>query len=606
VLQLRNSIIWRLILWFLLLSLIPIGVVIVFVQRQVRQSTSDLELQNLSENARLLAAQIDLQPARAQDILQEFSKNNQVAFVLRKDGTYFAHPNPDNVGNPASYILSPDIIKQIVEHTNGSINNIDGGQLIGYQYVESQDATVVIIADSNTITNRLDELSRSVTIQLVVSLVITSLAGGAAILTILTPLLRLAEYADALGSGNLDLQFDGTYLEGELATLSNSLTSMASRIRELVNSLEHRAKERTTELAQRTEELEIEHERVGRRAGQLQAISDVAHAITSVQDVDLLLPNITTLISERFGFYHVGVFLVDDKKEFAILRAANSEGGQRMLMRGHKLKVGEVGIVGFVAKTGNSRIALDTEADAVFFHNPDLPDTHSELALPLKIGEKIIGVLDVQSTQPKAFIEEDIEVLNTLADQVAVAIQNAVLFGQTHQALERAEQAYKQFVLHEWGRFINKSPILGYRYSESKLAPITQLSDAPEVEIASKIGKKEESHETLAIPIKSHGEVIGVIGVNAENRNRSWTEDEVAIVQAAADRVSLALESARLLQEAQRRAAKERTISEITSHITASTNMDNILQTAAEELGRIITGSEIVIQFQTTTDGQEQ
>jgi sensor histidine kinase regulating citrate/malate metabolism len=141
VLQLRNSIIWRLILWFLLLSLIPIGVVIVFVQRQVRQSTSDLELQNLSENARLLAAQIDLQPARAQDILQEFSKNNQVAFVLRKDGTYFAHPNPDNVGNPASDTLSPDIIKQIVEHTNGSINNIDGGQLIGYQYVELQIAT---------------------------------------------------------------------------------------------------------------------------------------------------------------------------------------------------------------------------------------------------------------------------------------------------------------------------------------------------------------------------------------------------------------------------------------------------------------------------------
>jgi len=152
---------------------------------------------------------------------------------------------------------------------------------------------------------------------------------------------------------------------------------------QLRDSLELRVTERTTEL-------EI-------RATQLQAIASVARAIASVQDIDVLLPDITKLVSQQFGFYHVGIFLLDDKKENAVLRAANSQGGKVMLDSKHQLKLDANSIVGYTTSRGEPRIALDVGTDAVFFDNPNLPETRSEMALPLRVGENVIGALDVQS-----------------------------------------------------------------------------------------------------------------------------------------------------------------------------------------------------------------
>ena len=162
------------------------------------------------------------------------------------------------------------------------------------------------------------------------------------------------------------------------------------------------------------------------RARQFEAISQVVRAISSIQDLETLLPQITKVISEQFNIYHAGIFLLDDNREFAVLRAANSEGGKKMLAREHKLAVGQTGIVGFVTATGQPRIASDVGTDAVFFDNPDLPNTHSEIALPLRYAGQIIGALDVQSTKSNAFNQDDIEILITLADQVATAIKNTL------------------------------------------------------------------------------------------------------------------------------------------------------------------------------------
>ena len=184
----------------------------------------------------------------------------------------------------------------------------------------------------------------------------------------------------------------------------------------------------TTNLEQRigarTLELERANQQVQARAARLQIISEISHEITSNVDQQPkeLLNRITRLISEKLGFYHVGIFLLDENREFAVLRAANSEGGQRMLNRRHQLKVGGIGIVGYVSQGGRPRIALDTGSDAVFFNNPDLPKTRSEIALPLKYGPTIIGVLDVQSTLPSAFNDEDTNLLSTLTDQIAIVI----------------------------------------------------------------------------------------------------------------------------------------------------------------------------------------
>jgi GAF domain-containing protein len=212
---------------------------------------------------------------------------------------------------------------------------------------------------------------------------------------------------------------------------------MTTRLREILESLEKRVEARTSELL-------VANEKNERRAKQFESIAQVSRTISSTENLDNLLAHITTVINHEYGFYHVGIFLVDDQNQYASLRATNSDGGLIMLRRGHRLKVGEQGIVGFVTSRGEPRIALNVGQDAVFFNNPDLPETRSELALPLKLGGTILGALDLQSMDVNAFSQEDVSVLSILADQVAIAIQNARSAEQAQRALIEAGIATKQ------------------------------------------------------------------------------------------------------------------------------------------------------------------
>jgi len=191
-----------------------------------------------------------------------------------------------------------------------------------------------------------------------------------------------------------------------------------------------------------------------RRNVQLQATTELSRAIAQIHDPGILLPRVTHLISQHFGFYQAGIFLIDQPSGYAVLRAASSPGGQKMLERQHKLRVGSEGIVGYVTGTGQPRIALDVGIDAVHAKTPELPETRSEMAVPLRVADEIIGALDVQSTQAAAFSQEDIAVLTSLADQISIAIQNAQLFQQTQAALTEAEIAYRRYLRDEWDRFL--------------------------------------------------------------------------------------------------------------------------------------------------------
>src|SRR5258706_5887444 len=181
---------------------------------------------------------------------------------------------------------------------------------------------------------------------------------------------------------------------------------MADDLQGLITGLEQRVEERTSDLATRSKELESANIRIQRRAAQFEALAQVTQTITAIRDLQQLLPRITTVISENFGFYHVGIFLLDEINQFAVLSAANSEGGTRMLERHHRLRVGEEGIVGYVAATGKPHIAMDVGEDAVYFNNPELPDTHSEMALPLISKTIIVGALNIQAIEIGAFTSE--------------------------------------------------------------------------------------------------------------------------------------------------------------------------------------------------------
>ena len=371
-----------------------------------------------------------------------------------------------------------------------------------------------------------------------------------------------------------------------------------SELEDLTSRLEQRVEERTAEL-------EAANLQTSERAAQLQTITQLSEGIAQLQDLNDIFPTATRLISERFGFYHVGIFLVDQNHEYAILQAANSEGGKRMLDRRHRLKFG-IGVVGVAAQSGQPRIALDVGADAVFFDNPDLPNTRSEAALPLKSRGKTIGVLDVQSTEAGAFTHEDLQVLTTLANQVSISLENARLLTETRSALAQIQEVYNEYTRAEWSRTVANIEQPGVRYRTGRVEIMESTLHSPEVSAAVEQGEivadhpngSEERRPTVAIPVKLRGEVIGVLQIESNDASREWEQDEVGLVAAVAERAAVAMENARLFQEARRRAAKEHAISEATARIGSALNIENILHVTAEELERVLGGSEIVIQLE--------
>lgn len=332
------------------------------------------------------------------------------------------------------------------------------------------------------------------------------------------------------------------------------------------------------------------------RARRLNAITETSQTISQIRDLDTLLPVVTRQISERFDFYHVGIFLFSLDKVFVELIAANSDGGKEMLENGHKLEVGQVGVVGRVAAEKKPRVALDVGQDAVYFDNPYLPETHSEMALPLMIGKEIIGVLDVQSKQKNIFSKEDTEVFGSLANQVAIAINNARQVEATQAALEEARSLTQEYVREAWEKLHqSQEKRLGYRFVNNAAFPIHETSELASTDKPYKI----------EFPVVVHSEEIGVIKLHlTEEDYKKITRSDENLLAAIGERAGLALESARLLDETQKRAQREALVSNISAKIGASIRMDNIIQTTLRELGDALDVSEVTFQLTSAKDGE--
>jgi GAF domain-containing protein/HAMP domain-containing protein len=448
----------------------------------------------------------------------------------------------------------------------------------------------VDIAADNIVQEERRILFQSIVIFLVV-LLLGILLGYPAGNALARPLARLAEGTRAFASGNFGERV-AVETKDEIGDLANTFNGMAGEIQGLIGGLEER-------VSQRTGDLETARLNSERRAFELQTIGEISKVITSEQNLAALLPLITRLVSERFGFYHVGIFLLDEARQFAVLQAANSEGGQKMLARGHSLEVGTTGIVGYVAKTGAPRIALDVGTDAVFFNNPDLPNTRSEMALPLISRRQTIGVLDAQSNESGAFTEDDARILRILADQIAVAIENARLFEETRRSLNEANLVYRRSLREGWSSYARSQHMASIRQAGNRATILTEPLELPGIEEVTRSGEayvKAGRNTDLTVPVKLRGEIVGFLSVRA-SEGREWTRDDLDIVTAIAERAALSVENSRLLQDAQKRAAKERTIGEISARIGNLVDLDNILQTTIQELSRNMPDAEVAIQF---------
>jgi GAF domain-containing protein len=389
----------------------------------------------------------------------------------------------------------------------------------------------------------------------------------------------------------------------QLRASEKNLQATNRDLQNLSDSLERRVKERTAELSQQSAELEAANQQIERRAAQFEALAQVTRTIISIRDLQELLPRITTVISEKFGYYHVGIFLLDEVSAYAILIAANSDGGKRMLERKHRLKVGEQGIVGSVAATGKPRIALDVGQDAVFFNNPDLPDTHSEASLPLISKNIIIGVLDVQSTKIAAISDEDIQMLTLLADQVSLAIENARLFDDTRKALAESEMANRTSIRESWSRLPEQQNLIGYRYSVSGAAPLREPVKVADSSSGDVKGKESEASQTV-VPIELRGEVIGSLIVQSPS-SQKWQADQLDLIKAVAGRVALSAENARLFEETTARAEREKKVSDITGKIRQQNDPREMIRIAIEELQSALGASRVQVIPQTVKASQK-
>jgi len=360
----------------------------------------------------------------------------------------------------------------------------------------------------------------------------------------------------------------------------------AAEVEEQRAGLEVTVQERTRDLA--------------RRARYLEVTAAIAREATSELEVGGLITSVVNSISRQFGFYQTGIFLLDSAREWAELKAASSEGGQKMLARGHRLRVGQEGMVGYVAQHGEPRIALDTGKDAVFFDSPDLPQTRSEAALPLRARGQVIGVLDVQSAEPEAFTQEDVTVLQTLADQVATAINNARLFRQVEESIEVERRAYGELVGQAWANLLRAQAGLGFVSDRQTVAPAGDVW-TPHMKTALKSGQTVSGQDAaaVAIPIKVRDRVIGVIDGRKRDGSGQWTQEEIALMQTLAEQSAVALESARLYQDTQRRAARERILREISDRMQRATDMEALMRITAEELNKALGASRTYVRLGT-------
>jgi GAF domain-containing protein/HAMP domain-containing protein len=502
------------------------------------------------------------------------------------------------------FILDPEVIANLSNQSRQF--SFQGKQrIISQAYLDSNSTDLstirglvwvaIIDEDPNKVLLPLKSISQTLLLIGLGTLIGVSILAAFAGQFLSGPIIRLTRSAEQVRAGDLNSRAQ-VESQDEIGSLAMTFNSTTDQLQSMLEGLEHRVAERTVELEQRSKDLadrtvalELANVRTQKRAAQFQAISDVSRATASVRKLKELLPRIVVVVSEQFGFYHTGIFLVDEAGEYAVLSAASSDGGARMLAKGHRLKVGSQGIVGYVTDVGQPRIALDTGKDAVFFDNPDLPDTKSELAIPLKSGGKIIGALDVQSNQSNAFSQEDSDVLQILADQISSAIENARQFEQTQRSLSEVETIYRQYLRREWDAISQTETVLGYRHTLVGTEPLEHLLENSNIDEAMTSGAIQTATDVandeslLAVPIKLRDEVIGVLNVRAPKK-QVWSTDEINMVKSVADRVAISAENARLFEETTNRAERERTVSSITSKIRSTNDPNEMVQIALEEL----------------------
>jgi GAF domain-containing protein/HAMP domain-containing protein len=492
--------------------------------------------------------------------------------------------NPDNESNRfLSQTETVDILTEMGETgsftSTSPVNNNENAESSAVR-IRYTDWILVTSEPTSVIASLIQDQTRNTVVTSILLMALAALLALLAANFFTKPITELTQIAQSISAGNFN-QKATIRTRDEIGLLADSINVMSEEIQQSIEKLESRVERRTADLSLANQQSE-------KRAQNLQIIAEISRIISTEKDQEKLLSLITQIVSEKFGFYHVGIFLLDENKTYAVLRAANSAGGQEMLMRKHSLKVGQTGIVGYVTSTGTPRIALDTGADAVFFNNPSLPETHSEMALPLITRGSIIGALDVQSKVPNAFTDADISIISILADQVSIAIDNSRLLEAAQASIEETRAVFSEYLAEAWQKK-TESGVVGYRQTLSGGQVLTHANMSILTPSSNGHGK------SLEVPIRIREQTIGVLNIRPTSDDHVWSDDDMNVIEAVTERLGLALDNARLFEETSTRATRERLVADITTKIRSSNDPQEMIRTAMEELKQVLGASKVEI-----------
>lgn len=324
-------------------------------------------------------------------------------------------------------------------------------------------------------------------------------------------------------------------------------------------------------VAERTQALE-------ERNIQMRASVFFARQISDIQDVPTLLDESVKLITQQFKYYHAAVYLLDDQARYALLQSASSDEGKKLLERGHRVQVDEQSVVGRVAQQG--RLYNFTGSLFAGVRDPEMPRTRSQVALPLLTRGKVIGVLDVHSEKLQAFGQNEAELFQSLADQIAVSIANARLLSESQAAVNQLAAITSRENRRAWQEHLKLRKI-AYQFTPAGIKSIPS-------------GIRSKDKNELSVPLILRGQEIGTIGLRRKDQ-AYWADADRELAEKIANQIALALENSRLLDETRQRALQEQTVNEISARFSRSLDVDALLQTAARELGALPEVAEVSV-----------
>jgi GAF domain-containing protein/HAMP domain-containing protein len=390
------------------------------------------------------------------------------------------------------------------------------------------------------------------------------------------PISGLTQVATRITSGELGERAEIAE-HNEIGLLATAFNTMTTQLQELIGSLE---------------------ERVTARTVRLEIVAALGERLSAILKVEELLAEVINQIQDKFNYYHAHIYLLDDEGQKLVVAEGAGEAGVEMKMKGHSISLQtQTSLVARAARTGEIVTVDNVRQAEDWLPNPLLPNTYSEMAVPIILEGQVVGVLDVQQDKIAGLDEGDANLLRSLVNQVAVAIRNARLFDQVETALSQAYAAQEHYVEQSW----EKAKIVArqgqYHYTRPDTLDLSETQRQALAEAKHQVLQQGQlaavdlnTDQLTAIavisPVILHNRPIGALQIYPANENHTWTEDDLAIIEAVSEELAQTAENLRLFEETRARASQEQTILEITEKMRSAVNLEQLVKVTAEELGQ--------------------